>query len=344
MTCDERFEELWTDFLEGEITADGMVELQSLLQDQPHLQTKAGDLLQTHRLLSFALQDVPTAGESFVRRTLEKLPQADGTFREAVLERIQRAAPNNTAARRRTWHSAAAIAAGLLLGIVCTTVVFAYVDPAKSRATTLFEESFESGPAPQVTGVPLETDQWAGDFTEVVEARQGVTPESGSKMLQFLRGDYAGRSLPNSFGSDVFRLIDVRPYRREFAGGEGVVQLSALFNSVDFPAEGAFECTLTIFAVDAEIVNNQALKIEGTLSGESLAYSRSSRLLLDRDPTTWQKVSNELRLPKQTDYVMVRIGISDVARRKGKSSPGFVGHFADHVQFVIAHRPEIPVP
>ncbi len=344
MNSDERFETLWTDFLEGELSPTGMAELQALLQEHPDLQTQAAELLQTHRLLSFALQEGPAAGDAFVQRTLDRLPQTDSTFREAVLERVQRAAPQRMPTRRRPWHSAAAVAAGVLLGIVCTTVVFAYVAPSRTKVMALMEESFETGPAPRVDGVPIEPDRWGGDYSEVVGELNGVKPATGAKMFRFLRGDYEGRSLPNSFGSDVCRLIDVRPYRHEFAAGDGIVQLSALFNSAAFAQDRGFECTLTIFALDAEIVNNQSLKVEGTLSGDSLAYSRSSRTALDRDPATWQKVSNELRVPPQTDYLMVRIGMSDVARRKGKQTEGFTGQFVDRVQFVIAHRPEIAVP
>jgi hypothetical protein len=139
-------------------------------------------------------------------------------------------------------------------------------------------------------------------------------------------------------------LIDVRPYRTEFANGDGVVQLTGLFNSAAFTQDAEFECTLTIFALDADIAGNPSLKIEGTLSAESLAYSRSSRIALDRDPSTWQKVSNELRLPPNTAYLMIRVGVSDVARRKGKPTQGFTGQYADRVQLVIARRPEIPVP
>jgi hypothetical protein len=283
MNSGERFETLWTDFLEGELSPTGMAELQSLLREQPHLQAQAAELLQTHRLLSFVLQEGSTA-DRFVRRTMEQLPQTDTKFREAVLEQVQRAAPQRMPARRRPWHSATAVAAGVLLGIVCTTVVFAYVAPSRPKVMALMQESFETGPAPRVDGVPMEPDRWGGDYSEVCS------------------------------------LIDVRPYRHEFAAGDGIVQLSALFNSAAFAEDRGFECTLTIFALDAEIVNNQSLKIEGTLSGDSLAYSRSSRTALDRDPATWQKVSNELRVPPQTDYLMVRIGMSDVARRKGKQT------------------------
>ena len=150
MNSDERFESLWTDFLEGELSPTGMAELQALLQEHPDLQTQAAELLQTHRLLSFALQEGPAAGDAFVQRTLDRLPQTDSTFREAVLERVQRAAPQRMPTRRRPWHSAAAVAAGVLLGIVCTTVVFAYVAPLRTKVMALMEESFETGPAPRV--------------------------------------------------------------------------------------------------------------------------------------------------------------------------------------------------
>ena len=72
--------------------------------------------------------------------------------------------------------------------------------------------------------------------TEVVGEQQGVKPESGKKMLRFLRTDYEGMPKPKgSKISDIFRLIDMRSYRSEFADGGAVVQLSAGFNSFEFP-------------------------------------------------------------------------------------------------------------
>ncbi len=344
MNPDERFEKLWTDFLEGELSPAGIAELQSLLEDQPYLQTKAGDLLQTHRLISFALPEDVATGEAFVQETLAKLPRTEADFHDAVMRRVQRAAPIRAEARWPTWRPMAAASAGILLGIACTTAVFAYVVAAPTKVTTLLQEGFETGPAPGVVGAPLEPGEWSGDYSEIAGPQSGVKPAGGSRMLRFLRGDYERRSIPQSFGCDVSRLIDVRPYRQEFADGDGFVRLTGVFNSAAFAEQAEFECTLTIFALDAEVVNGRSLRIEGTLSAESLAYSRSSRIALDRNPETWQKASNELRLPPNTDYLMIRVGVSDVARRKGKQTAGFTGQFADQVQLVIAHRPEISVP
>ena len=110
-----------------------------------------------------------------------------------------------------------------------------------------------------------------------------------------------------------------------------VVQLTAVFNVVPFP-------------VDASLVGNEVVKGENVLSVEPLAFSRSIRVGMDRDPATWQKVSNELRLPPSTEFLMVRMGMSNNTKLKDKRRDRFAGHFADNVQLVIARRPEIPVP
>jgi hypothetical protein len=242
-----------------------------------------------------------------------------------------------------SWRPLTAAAAGLVMGLFGASMVFAYVAPSLGKVITLLRESFESGPAPLVIGVPLEPGKWSGDYSEVVE-QQGVKPASGKKMLRFLRGDYEGRDIPSSHSSDVFRLVDVRPFRREFADGGAVVQLTAVFNALPFPADESFNATLTLFALDASLVGNEIVKGENVLSVESLAFSRSSRVGMDRDTATWQRVSNELRLPPSTEFLMVRMGMSNNTKLKDKRRDRFAGHFADNVQLVIARRPEIPVP
>jgi hypothetical protein len=242
------------------------------------------------------------------------------------------------------WRPLTAAAAGLVLGLFCASVTWAYVAPSLGKAMSLLQESFEAGPALSVIGVPIEPGRWSGDYTEIVGEQQRVKPESGAKMLRFLRGDYEGRSIPSSHSSDVFRLVDVRPFKGEFADGGAVVQLSAVFNAVAFSEDENFSATLTLFALDASLVGNEVVKGENVLSTESLAFSRSSRVGMDRDPATWQKVSNELRLPPSTEFLMIRMGMSNDTKSKDKRRDSFAGHFADNVQLVIARRPEIPVP
>jgi hypothetical protein len=243
-----------------------------------------------------------------------------------------------------SWRPLTAAAAGLVMGLFSASMVFAYVAPSLGKATSLLQDGFESGPAPLVTGVPIEVGVWSGDCSTVVGEHEGVKPSKGMKMLRFLRGDYEGKSIPSSHSSDVFRLVDLRPHRHEFADGGAVVQLTADFNTAPFASDESFSATLTIFALDASLVGNEMVKLKNVLSTESLAFSRSSKVTMDRNPATWQKMSNELRLPPSTEFLMVRLGMSNNTKLKDKRRDRFAGHFADNVQLVIARRPEIPVP
>ncbi|MDP3070183.1 MAG: hypothetical protein Q8N18_07840 [Opitutaceae bacterium] len=248
---------------------------------------------------------------------------------------------------RQRWLAGrplAAAAVGLVLGLCCASVAWAIVGPSLGKVITLLQEGFETSLAPRVTGVPVEPGHWGGDYSELAGAQPQLKPESGTKMLRFLRGDFEGRDIPTSHSCDVFRLVDVRPYRRDLEGGEAVVQLTAVFNAQPFPAGETFSATLTIFALDAALVGNENIKAENVLSTESLAYSRSTKVVMDRDPGTWQKVSNELRLPPGTDYLMLRIGMSNDTKSPGLRRDSFGGHFVDKLQLVLAQRSEIPVP
>jgi anti-sigma factor RsiW len=79
MTAAERFSELWTDYLEGDLDEAGVAELEALLAADESLRARAADLFQTHRLLGFALQDNPAAQEAFVESTLARVRSEEHT-------------------------------------------------------------------------------------------------------------------------------------------------------------------------------------------------------------------------------------------------------------------------
>ncbi|MEO6753627.1 MAG: hypothetical protein ABIP85_17755, partial [Chthoniobacteraceae bacterium] len=159
------------------------------------------------------------------------------------------------------WRPLAAAAAGIVFGILCTSVVFAYVVPSLGKVITLLQESFESGPSPLVTGVPVKAGVWSGDFTEVVGEQQAVKPEAGTKMLRFLRADYEGKANRDSGSvADVYRLIDLRAYREQFADGAAVVQFSAGFNAAAFPEGDVYMCKMSLHAYDAQTVAGGPLR------------------------------------------------------------------------------------
>jgi hypothetical protein len=238
------------------------------------------------------------------------------------------------------WRPVMAAAAGIVFGILCTSVVFAYVAPLAGKAIQLLQESFESGPAPMVTGVPVEAGLWSGDYSEVVGEQQGVKPAGGKKMLRFLRADYEGKTTANGYVADLYQLIDLRPYRSEFADVGAVLQFSAGFNAFEFPANDAYGCLMSMHALDAEMVRNGEMSDRQELNAEALAMTSSNRLMLDRDPATWQRQTAELRLPPNTEYLLIHVAVSHATKSQRRAV--FDGHYLDDVRLVLTRRAPLP--
>jgi hypothetical protein len=335
-----------TRLIEGEAEPHDDALVAQMLRANPELRAQLRQQLQLDALLR--LEAEPTA-EAFVESVAARTqPPADDDA--AFLRRVTAALPtaSSEAANQRlfrgswlSWRPLTAAAAGIVLGMFCTSIVFAYVAPSLGKVITLLQESFESGPAPLVIGVPIQAGKWSGDFTEVVGGQQGVSPESGTKMLRFLRADFEGKVKPEgSYISDVYRLIDLRPYQREFADGGAVVKLSAAFNAFAFPAEEAFRCSVLLYALDAETAMNGSTRSGEKLLTDCLAMARNSHLKLDRDPATWQRLNAELRLPPNVDFIFIRIALAH--SNQAQRSVMFDGHYLDGVRLTLARRAPLP--
>lgn len=239
------------------------------------------------------------------------------------------------------WRPLASAAAGVVFGLFSATLVWAYVVPLGGKPVTLLDESFESASAPVVTRVPLKPDVWRGDYAEVVGEQQGVKPEAGQHMLRFLRAESGGK--PRAMGghiADVYRLIDLRDHRQEFIDGGAVVQASASVNAMPFPENERFGCAISIYALDAESVPDSASYLGTALENDANAMARSSRTKLDRDPDHWQRLTTEMRLPANTEFLVVRLHINQLFESDGSSV--FTGSYADEVRVTLTRRSPLP--
>ena len=282
------------------------------------------------------------------RRMLRSLSTVDAKWQELAAANPETlrllatpAASPRVPGRNPVWLSSrplTAAVAGIVLGIICTSVVFAYVAPLLGKVVTLLDDSFESGSAPLVTGVPVEPGRWSGDYSEVVGEEQGVKPESGKKMLRLLQGDYEGKT--NTKGShvaDIYRLIDMRPHRHEFADGSAVVQLSAGFNAFEFPHGETYTGKMTIHAFDAETATNGSLRAASAWDESCLAAASTGPTRLDRNPATWQRMTIDLRVSANTDFLLIHLMIP--AGPGTHTQAGFGGHYIDDVRLTLRHSP-----
>jgi len=147
MTAEQRFSELWTDYLEGDLDDAGVAELQALVAADESLRSRAADLLQTHRLLGFALQDSAAARESFLKSTLARVPLSEDAFVDSVLERVRpEPRPQSPSLSRwLRWLPARPLArrllvagAGVLALCVVAAAVFRQVAPTRPRPPEFF--------------------------------------------------------------------------------------------------------------------------------------------------------------------------------------------------------------
>jgi FecR protein len=86
MSKDERFVELWTNYLEGDFDESRMVELRELLADNESLLKLATDTYQTHRLLGVLATEKAAEHDDFVRDTLARLPESGDQFTSHVMQ------------------------------------------------------------------------------------------------------------------------------------------------------------------------------------------------------------------------------------------------------------------
>lgn len=112
----DRFAELWSDYLEGELDERGMAELRALISNQPNSKAIAVDQYQLHRLLCLISSE---DSEAFVDTTIQRLPANTDDFVASVVSRVtaqsQRLSIERGFPRKKNWIFAAAIVAASIL-------------------------------------------------------------------------------------------------------------------------------------------------------------------------------------------------------------------------------------
>lgn len=237
------------------------------------------------------------------------------------------------------WRTLSGLALGLLIGVVSSTVAFAYVPQwlvIQPTQHLILREGFESSMPPSVSGLPVTAGVWSGDFSAITGPQQGIAP-TGAKMLQFLRADYDGKAnADDSYCGDLFRLVDMRPYQRELAAGSAVLEVSAAFNAYAFPLDEEYRGTLALHALTAELAANPTTLSGAMLANNSLAMARQSCPRMDRDPLTWQRVESTMQLPAETEFVLIHIGMNHIPKYQRRVA--FDGHYLDDVKLTLTRR------
>ena len=125
MSCQDRFAELWTDYLEGELDDSGVLELRELLMSDEGLLKRAADLFQTHRLLGLVTEEKHSRQEKFIHETLAMLPENQDAFVSSVMSSVQRtsSSPRN---KRKAHHSNSKRIWGVVALVLVAVLLFSF--------------------------------------------------------------------------------------------------------------------------------------------------------------------------------------------------------------------------
>ncbi len=223
----------------------------------------------------------------------------------------------------------AAAAVGLLVGLCGAGLAFGYVVPMLSRPLVIFSDGFESGPAPECRGLVGRPGVWSGDVCQVVPADQGVTPAEGRRMVRLLRADYPGKPERDGYIADVYRVIDLRPYRDLVAGGGVVARATARGNAAEHPPEEKYSGSICMYAFDEATFARLDEIPDVDLPRESLAMAQRRQPCFDRNPAAWQPIDCELRLPCDAAILLIRISAAHGPEPQRRAT--FPGTYFDDV-------------
>lgn len=246
--------------------------------------------------------------------------------------------PKASRARKvATWLSwrpiAAAAAAGLAIGMFCTSVLLAYTQPRSpvmvNKVLPVADGSFESGSQIPAQGIPSHAGGWSGDFSRVVMAEDGITPKQGRRMLRILRADHEMSSEgARSYVGSVAQVIDLRPLRADWSDREQLVEVSAQFNAIPLPQGGLYDFNVKAAAFRGDIAEAPTL-----WSDHEASVSRSARTVAaDSGAATWQSVAVPLVVPLDADFLVIEAAVVFKGEQSAQSVAEFPGHYVDEVE------------
>lgn len=144
MSARERFADLWTSYLEGELDESGIAELRELLAADDSLLKLAADMYQTHHLLGLVVEESPDRQDKFIRETLALLPEGSDSFVGSVMASVEQVASAGSAmqsVRGISGYRNRIVFRGILAAAALTTVaIVTYAFwPAEHRNITKHE-------------------------------------------------------------------------------------------------------------------------------------------------------------------------------------------------------------
>lgn len=234
------------------------------------------------------------------------------------------------------WKPVAAAAAGIVLGMFGTSMVFAYVAPKMTQRVVLLKEGFESDVARTAPGLPKETGVWSGDDAEVVDAAVGLRTKTGARVLRFNSATHAGENAAKSAWCDVYRLVDLRGVAGEEAAS---LRLVANFVSTAAAKNEEHVCFVELCAVEGDVMP--------VMPPDSLPWYRenSAAVATRKFPLPgdgqWKAINVTMPMPPQAKFALVHVAVMRAKPARTVQPVKFGSHYVDDVKLELISPPGV---
>jgi hypothetical protein len=231
------------------------------------------------------------------------------------------------------WRPLTAAAAGIVFGMLCTSVVFGYVAQrmgVQKTPLSVFNSSFEEDKHMLEDGLPGQIGQWGVDAAQIVAAEASVTPFKGEHMMRLEA--IPREKLVKNHTSRVYQLIDLRSLPS--IQGETEVEVAASFCGTQSNVSSRYLIRAIVLDEPPELVaKNFWPKAES-----DGAVSESQRFDTVPGDSGWHTYSMKLRLPPGSQTLSLIFG---AVPPEDASKPVLV-HYLDDVQVSLLTPQPLP--
>ena len=208
-----------------------------------------------------------------------------------------------------TWRPLISAAAGIVLGMFCTSMVFGFAAQRRSEKRTplvVYSPGLETAGTLVDKGLPKAAGRWGADSAVVVTAENGVKPMEGSQMMR-LEPIPMERNAKNRM-SRVYQVLDLRSQQMPGVTGDVELQVTASF----FAAKSDVPSRYLIRAVALSESPEQATKGFWPKTEEDGVVSVKQTFDKSPEERGWHTFSLKVPLPRGAQTLVFVLGAASV--------------------------------
>ncbi len=232
-------------------------------------------------------------------------------------------------ARWLAWRPVTAAAAGIVLGMFCTSIVYGLVAQratvAKKLPLMVYDPGLENAESIAARGVPRAVGQWGADSARLVTAENGVQPLQGRRMLR-LEPIPRDKNVRN-YASRVYQVLDIASLPPPTSAETAEVQVTASFQAAN--AGAASRYLIRAFALSE--TPEQATRGFWPKTQDDGVVSVAQRFDTAPGAGGWHTFSLKMPLPRGARSLVFILGAEPPDDASAEASP----HYLDDVRVSV---------